>query len=125
MMDTGLNASQMMAKMLRKRLFVAIRSPVDAEKGGEILASHLQWAIDAERRGELFMSGPFLGGAAPGELGGMTLIRAGTEEEARTIMNSDPFIIDGVFTFELREWMVMEGSISINVNFSDKSVKVF
>jgi len=125
MTNTGPNANQMMAKMLRKRLFVAIRTPVNAAKGGELLASHLQWAIDAERRGELFMSGPFLGGAAPGQLGGMTLIRAGTENEARAIMNSDPFIIDGVYEFELREWMVMEGSISINVNFSDKSVKVF
>lgn len=124
-MNTSLNASQLMAKMLRKRLFVAIRTPVDASRGGEIIADHLQWAIDAEKRGELFMSGPFLGGTAPGALGGMTLIRASTVDEAQTIMKSDPFIINAVYTFELREWMVMEGSISINVNFSDKSVKVF
>ncbi len=124
-MNTVLNANEMMSKMLRKRLFVAIRIPADFAKGSQLLASHLQWTIEAEKRGELFMSGPFLGAGAPGEHGGMTVLRAASAEEARAIMQSDPFILNGAYTFELREWMVMEGSISLNINFSDQSVKVF
>jgi len=124
-MSLDLKADELMAKMLRKRLFVAIRIPADVEKGGQFLADHLQWAIDAEKRGELFMSGPFLGGGRPGARGGMTLLRAGSEEDAHAIMASDPFIINGAYTFELREWIVMEGSISFNTSFSDRTVRVF
>ena len=54
----------------------------------------------------------------------MTVLRAASVEEARAIAAQDPFVINGVRTFELREWTVTEGSFGVTVNFSDQSMTV-
>jgi hypothetical protein len=33
-------------------------------------------------------------------------------------------VINGLRSFELREWTVMEGSLGIKVNFSDQSLEL-
>ncbi|AQV94158.1 hypothetical protein BJN34_09680 [Cupriavidus necator] len=124
-MQADPEAAALMAKMLRKRLFVAIRSPLALSRAGALLARHLRWAIDAEARGEIFLSGPFVGGGSPGERGGMTVLRAESEQAARAIMDNDPFVAESVYTYELREWMLMEGSVSLNFTFSNGAIKVF
>jgi len=120
-MQPAEDTQALLKQMLNKSLFVAIRTPVDLSRFGELLDVHLRWAIAAERRGELFASGPFVAGqAAPGSLGGMSILRAANLDEARKIIESDPFIESGVFAVSLHNWMLMEGSFSINVRFSNQ-----
>lgn len=69
----------------------------------------------------LFASGPFDGGAT-GD--GLTILRTESPEETREIAARDPFVINGLRTFEIREWTLMEGSFGLKVNFSDRSIEV-
>ncbi len=115
-------AQALMAGMLQKPLFVARRAPRDLSRAGEVLERHLLWAQAAERRGELFASGPFVGAQdGPGALGGMSILRASTLEEAEQIMAGDPFIKEGVYTATVRKWLLMEGGFTVTVRFSDQS----
>ena len=119
------NAQEMLAGMLNKELYVALRQPADTSKMSELLSSHLQWAVAAEGRGELFASGPFAKpGSPPGLGGGMTILRAESVDHAMKILEKDPFIAQGVFTVDVRKWVVMEGSITLSVRFSDQSSRL-
>lgn len=116
------NARRLLAGMLQKPLYAALRTPCDLTRFGELLERHLQWAIAAERRGELFASGPFTEeGGTPGALGGLSILRAGSLEEAERIIAGDPFISEGVYGATVRKWMLMEGGLTITVRFSDQS----
>jgi hypothetical protein len=106
--------------MLRLRLFVIF----SYGKGLDLkpyLADHLAYMIELERRGALFASGPF-GDGTPGD--GMTIVRAASEVEAREIALADPFVVNGIRTFTIQAWTVMEGSLNVTVSFSDRSAKI-
>jgi uncharacterized protein YciI len=116
------SAQEMLRAMLNKPLYVAMRQTVNLELLNELLVEHLQWAVDAERRGELFASGPFSAeGSPPGAQGGMTILRAASHEEALDILSHDPFVRDGAITVEVRKWQLMEGSMTVTVRLSDQS----
>jgi uncharacterized protein YciI len=113
-------------RMLKKKLYVVLSTPLDggAEKLAGHLPAHLEYMIDNEKKGFLFASGP-LSEADGGQRGrGLTILRASSAEEARRIAGQDPFVLNGVRTFEIREWTVMEGSFGVTVNFSDQSASI-
>src|SRR5690606_30914859 len=92
-------AQALMQGMHKKKLYVALRQPVDLSRLDSLLQAHLEWAVKCEQRGELVASGPFVGqDAAPGTLGGMSIFRASSEDEVWRILREDPFIQQGVFT---------------------------
>ena len=106
--------------MLRLRLFVIF----SRGKGLDLkpyLADHLAYMIELEKQGKLFASGPF-GDGSSGD--GMTIVRAANEDEAREIALRDPFVVNGIRTFKIQAWTVMEGSLSVTVNFSDRSARI-
>jgi hypothetical protein len=106
--------------MLRLKLFVIFSSG----KGLDLkpyLADHLTYMIELERRGVLFASGPF-GDGTRGD--GMTIVRAASEAEAREIALADPFVTNGIRTFTIQAWTLMEGSLNVTVNFSDRSSRI-
>jgi hypothetical protein len=120
-MDAPTTQDQLRA-MLNKTLYAGIRKPSDLSRVPELLEEHVRWAIAAEQRGEIFASGPFVeDGAAPGASGGLSVLRAGSVEEARQILAGDPFIREGVFTVDVKKWVVMEGGLTLTVRFSDRS----
>lgn len=121
-MSLPADAQAMMAKMLGMPLFVAFRLPADLSGFSNNLAAHLKWAAQCEQRGELFASGPFVAkGGVPGALGGMSIFRANSEAEVRRIMADDPFIRAGVYTAEIKKWVLMEGGVTLSLRFSDQS----
>jgi uncharacterized protein YciI len=121
-MQAPSESQALLRQMLQKPLFVAIRSCLDLSKVPGLLQEHLLWAIGAERRGELFASGPFVDDTSPpGALGGMSVLRAASLEEAQQIMAADPFIREGAYTATIRKWMLMEGGLTLTVRFSDQS----
>lgn len=112
--------------MLNKPLYVVLRTPRDTARMSELLEQHLRWAIAAERRGELFASGPFVAeDDVPDSLGGMSIVRAPSEDEARAILAGDPFVAEGVFAIEVRRWLLMEGGFTVNVRLSNQSARFF
>jgi uncharacterized protein len=111
-------------RMLGKKLYVVLST---ANRDSDLrphLAEHLEYMIGLEKKRLLFASGPFSpsGGGAPGD--GMTILRTSSLKQAHTIAARDPFVIAGLRTFEIREWTLNEGSLSLTVNLSDQSVEI-
>jgi uncharacterized protein len=111
--------------MLRKKLYVVL-SKVGAapEALAAHLPEHLEYMIGLEKRGVLFASGPLAEADGKMRGDGLTILRAGSAEEARRIASADPFVVAGLRSFELREWTVIEGALGIKVNFSDQSIEL-
>ena len=108
-------------KMLSKKFFIvhwkSLGTPGLIK---EKLPDHLKFLIALEKQGRVFGSGPLSGeGAKPGD--GLTILRAESAEEAKALAEQDPFVIAGARTFDIREWTLMEGSVNIRLDFSDKS----
>jgi hypothetical protein len=112
-------------KMLRKKLYVVLSNPAVApDKLQPFLSAHLEYMIGLEKRGHVFASGPLADGAGPPTGAGLTVLRARDLNEARALAEGDPFFVNGLRTFELKEWTVMEGTLGVRVNLSDQSVEV-
>src|ERR1700758_396984 len=125
-MDLDQRIAELTGKMLRRKLYAVISQPSSApEKLKPLLPAHLEYMIGLEKRGLLFASGPLSdGGAGPPNGAGLTILRAANAQEARALAEADPFVTNGLRTFELKEWIVMEGSIGLKINLSDQSVEV-
>lgn len=112
-------------RMLRKKLFVVFsRSKTTPDKIASVLPDHLEYMIGLEKSGVVFASGPLTdsGGSPRGE--GMTILRTASADEARRIAERDPFFVAGLREFEIKEWTLMEGSVTLRVNYSDQSIEV-
>lgn len=118
--DTDLKIAEMLKGMLNLKLFV-IFSQGKGLNLKPYLAEHLQFMIDLERKGKLFASGPF-GNPSRGD--GMTVVRARDIEEAHDIAKRDPFVVNGIRTYTIEPWTVMEGSLNFTVNFSDRTSSI-
>jgi hypothetical protein len=117
--------SELTSKMLNKRLYAVIwKSYGKPDLIKQNLAKHLQFMIGLEKRGALFASGPFTPGDGAQIGDGMTILRAVSLDEARVFANSDPFVIAGARTYEIREWTVMEGRIGVTLDFSDNTYRI-
>ena len=117
--------AELMRKMLRKKLYVLISKPaVPPEKLQPFLMAHLEYMIGLEKRGLVFASGPLSDGEGPPSGHGLTVLRAANAKEARALAEGDPFFVNGLRTFELKEWTIMEGTLGLRVNLSDQSVEV-
>lgn len=117
---TELKIAELTKGMLRLKLFVVFSQG----KGLDLkpyLAEHLQYMIELERQGKLFASGPF-GDGTKGD--GMTIVRAADENEAREMALRDPLVVNGIRTFTIQQWTVMEGALTVTVNFSDRSASI-
>jgi uncharacterized protein YciI len=116
---------QLTRGMLRKKLYVILsKGAATPEQIGALLPEHLQYMIGLEKAGVLFASGPLADDQGVTRGDGLTIVRAASMAEARKIAERDPFVVNGLRSFELREWTVMEGSLAIKVNLSDQSLEL-
>ncbi len=112
-------------RMLRKRLYVILsKGNASPEQLGALVPQHLEYMIGLEKKGVLFASGPFTVPSGQPVGDGLTIVRAASADEARAIAEVDPFVVNKLRTFEVREWTVMEGSLGITINFSDQSLQI-
>ena len=117
--------AELTRKMLRKKLYVLISKPLVApDQLKPFLSAHLEYMIGLEKRGLVFASGPLSDGDGPPSGHGLTVLRAANADAARALAESDPFFVNGLRNFELKEWTVMEGTLSLRVNLSDQSIEV-
>lgn len=113
------------ARFLKLQLWVVLTEPaVPPEQLMTLLDAHLDYMIDLERRGVLFASGPLFGPGRSSTGRGLTIVRAGSLEEAQLIAAADPFNASGYRSFSVHEWQLNEGSFSISVRYSDQSYQV-
>ena len=116
---------QLTHRMLRKKLYVILsKGGATADQIGAVLPQHLEYMIGLEKQGVLFASGPLTAAAGKPAGDGLTILRAESIEDARMIAATDPFVVNKLRTFEVREWTVMEGSLGLKVNFSDQSLEI-
>jgi uncharacterized protein YciI len=116
---------QLTNRMLRKKLFlVTITADVAPDRLTLHLADHLEYMTELSRRGVLFASGPFVGadGAPTGD--GLSIFNTPSAEEAQSFAERDPFYVHGPRRFELKEWMLMEGSMTVTLNFAEHTLDV-
>jgi uncharacterized protein YciI len=124
-MEVEQRVAQLTQKMLRKKLYVLLSRPVVApERLKPLLAAHLEYMIALEKRGAIFASGPLADADMAPKGEGLTILRAASAKEARQLAESDPFFANGLRTFELKEWTLMEGSLGLRVNLSDQTIDV-
>jgi uncharacterized protein YciI len=111
--------------MLRRKFYAVLSQPSPTpEKLTPLLPAHLEYMIGLEKRGLLFASGPLSDGAGPPNGAGLTILRVSSAREARELAEADPFVANGLRSFELKEWTIMEGTLGLKVNLSDQSVEV-
>ena len=112
--------------MLRKQLYVVFTRPA----GGlgpvmEILEEHLKFQISLEERGITFGAGPFWTDDEQEWRGeGMVIIRAKDLDEAKAIAAEDPMHTSGARVFEVRPWLMCEGSVTIKLSHSTRSYEI-
>ena len=111
---------ELTAPMWRKKLYAVQWDGRGADLRPHLVA-HLEYMISLEKAGKLFASGPLDFGASSD---GLTVFNVASKEEARALALQDPFVINGVRSFQIREWTIMEGSFGINVNYSDRSIDI-
>ena len=116
---------QLTQRMLRKKLYVVLsKGGATTDQIGALLPDHLEYMIGLERKGVLFASGPLTAAAGAPAGDGLTILRADNADEARQIASTDPFVVNKLRTFEVREWTLMEGTLGLKVNFSDQSLDI-
>jgi hypothetical protein len=117
--------AELTRKMLRKKLYVVMSKPIASpDKLQPFLSAHLEYMIGLEKRGHVFASGPLADGEGPPSGLGLTVLRARDANEARALAEADPFFVNRVRTFDLKEWTIMEGTLGLRVNLSDQTVEV-
>ncbi len=114
----------MLARSVKLKLFVMLRRTEKPAMITEHLGAHLRWMIEREKEGVVFLSGPVTPQQGAAALDGLTILRAGSLAQAAEIARQDPFIQNGVVSFEMREWTVFEGCIPLFITLSDSTVGV-
>lgn len=66
-----------------------------------VIRAHVAYLRELDRDGELVMCGPFTD-----YRGGMVVIRAKDRAHAERQARRDPFVTEGVRTYEIRSWLL-------------------
>lgn len=112
------SAQDLMAPMIKRRLYAIISTVREGKDIQPVLADHLQYLISLEADGKIFASGPFTDEAGVPMGDGLTIVRAASLAEAQAIADGDPFVREGIRDAEVRPWTLMEGRIGTTVDLS-------
>lgn len=118
-------ASALLERSLKLRVYVVFGRRSDEVRLQEKLAEHVRWVMDLERQGRVFLCGPLTPVADAAAPASMLVLRAESLDEAYELARQDPLVRHGVVTFELREWTIYEGAIPLFVSMSDGGARFF
>ena len=91
----------------------------DPEALKAVLPDHLAYQRTLEENGTLVLAGPQSDDTGDQMQGrGLIVYRAASMDDARALAEADPMHATGTRRFELRKWLVNEGSLSLNVGLS-------
>ena len=108
---------------LAMELFVVTSTPNDdMALVKQTLPDHLAYQKKLEADGALFLAGPIsdLTGEQM-EARGMIIYRAPDMETARALADGDPMHKAGARSYEIRKWLINEGSLNLSVRLSSQS----
>ena len=106
--------------MLQKQLFVVFTSPTNGMGPVmENIEEHLQFQVSLEQRGIMLGAGPFWANDEHTWNGeGMVIIRADNLDHAKEIAATDPMHASGARSFTVRPWLLNEGRVTVEIDFS-------
>ncbi|MGH6892955.1 MAG: YciI family protein [Dongiaceae bacterium] len=109
-----------------KEFFVIHTSPTgDLGQVEANLKPHLDYQHHIEEIGVLFAAGPLGDVDGVGWSGeGMIIVRAATLEEATRIAAADPMHVSGARRCTVRPWVMNEGSVTIRLRCSDRTMEM-
>ena len=106
--------------MLQKQFYVVSTSPINGL--GPVMAvleEHLSFLVKLGQDGILFGAGPHWADDEESWHGeGMVVLRADSLDHARQIANQDPMHSSGARKFTVRPWLLNEGGMSVQFDFS-------
>lgn len=105
---------------LALELFVVRSTPAAAPEAVKAsLPAHLDYQRSMEEAGKLVLAGPMSDLSGDNMQGdGMIIYRAASLAEARAMAEADPMHASGARSFEIRKWLVNEGSLTLGVGLS-------
>ena len=123
---TKADIKQACKDMLCKELYVVFTTPTNGLcPVMENLEKHLEFQINLEKKGIMFGAGPFFADNESDWNGeGMVIIRAESLKEAQGIASQDPMHQTGARSFKVRPWLLNEGTMTIQLNYFDRSQKI-
>ncbi|WP_425092323.1 YciI family protein [Tropicimonas sp. S265A] len=109
---------------LALELYAVVSTPTgDPALVKENLPDHLAYQAEQESLGTLFLAGPMSDETGAQMQGtGLIIYRTPSLDDARTLADADPMHSSGARSYVLRRWLVNEGSLSLSVGLSTKSV---
>lgn len=82
--------------------YAAFLHMLDLERNNEVRPRHIEYLDELNKQGKVFARGPF-GDAS----GGLVVYIADTFEEALSLAENDPHVVEKVRRLELKEWQVV------------------
>ena len=112
--------------LLAKKLYVVSSKPTNGLGPiNEVLDEHVKFQTKLEVDGTMFAAGPLASEDLQEWLGeGLFMYRASSMEEAQKIAESDPMHSSGARTFTIREWLLNEGTYTVQVFYSAGGPKI-
>ena len=112
--------------LLAKRLYVISSKPTNGLGPiMKVLDEHVKFQTKLEVDGIMFAAGPLASEDLQEWLGeGLFMYRAESMEEAVRLAESDPMHSSGARSFTIREWMLNEGTYTIQVFYSAGRPKI-
>ncbi|MCO5163680.1 MAG: YciI family protein [Mesorhizobium sp.] len=109
--------------MLAKELYLVLWKPI---AGIEVILKNVEQHLAYQRQlgtdGVIFAAGPVFDDEDGDWQGaGLNILRAASQEEAAKIAAQDPMYKAGARSFEVRPWIVNEGSITVRLDFAKKA----
>lgn len=111
---------------LAKQLYaINTQSAGDLDKVMAHVEEHLAFQVELEHQGIMFAAGPVFADNGSTWLGeGLVIIRAESLIDAEKIAASDPMHRSGARTYQVRPWLVNEGSMTVRISYSDGKCEV-
>jgi uncharacterized protein YciI len=97
--------------------------PAGAPQRETLGPAHHQFLIDLERQGVLFSAGPLTDGGGKSH-GGLIILRAPDQAAAEAVAALEPFTKAGLRLTEVIPWQRNEGTIGLNIRFSDGVLEI-
>ena len=109
---------------LAMELFVVRSKPTgDMALVKATLPDHLAYQKQMEAAGALFLAGPISDATGEQmEAEGMIIYRAADMDAARKLADGDPMHAVGARSYDIRKWLINEGSLNLSVSLSSQSV---
>ena len=118
-----LSVHPLLERSSKLRMFAMLRRTVDGDRLATHLDEHLCWMIERETEGHIFLSGPIVSKGRESNLDGLTILATKTIDDAAGVAREDPLVRSGAVTFELCEWIIFEGKMTVRISLSDSSVE--